>query len=73
MTELALEEFLAHRMPQQDPELALIECAMFIEEELGITIADGQMTEELLGSDEAVRRFVRSADVGVTGCAESAE
>jgi hypothetical protein len=48
------------RLPSRpgDPLLAVVEAALFIESTFGLSLSDDQICPEILGSPEAIRRFV---------------
>jgi len=41
-----------------DPLLAVVEAALFIESSFGLSLSDEEICPEVLGSPEAIRRFV---------------
>lgn len=55
---ILLDDF--SRLPTRpgDPFLALVEAALFIESAFGIPVSDEEICPEVLGSPDAIRRFV---------------
>jgi hypothetical protein len=42
----------------EDPFLSVVEAALFIESSFGLSLSDEEICPEVLGSPEAIRRFV---------------
>jgi hypothetical protein len=55
--DLILQDYstISHK---DDPELSLLEAALFIEECLDVTLCDAEITKSNFGNLEAIRRFV---------------
>jgi hypothetical protein len=53
-----LSDFSALPSHPRDPELALVEAALFVEQTFGIALSEADFTEENFGSPAAIERFV---------------
>jgi len=58
---MILNEFFSLPSRQRDTELGLIETALFVEQTFGIQLSDTDISNESLGSDNAIRRMVETA------------
>ena len=57
----------------ENDELALLEKALFVEDILGITLTDDEISEKNLGTQRAIEKFVLEKLKSNKKCAESAE
>ncbi|MBN2844363.1 MAG: hypothetical protein JXQ25_00020 [Deltaproteobacteria bacterium] len=53
-----LREFTTIRTKSADPELPIVEAALFIEECFGLRLSEDEINNEMLGSQEALRTFI---------------
>jgi hypothetical protein len=56
--ELLLADYFSLPARSADPELAVIEAALFIEQTFGINLGDDEITMDTLGTPDAIRRLV---------------
>ena len=68
-----LSEFQMLKPDKQDGQEFLTEAAFFIEDLFHITLTDEEITDENLGSHDALNRFVLTKLCKEGECAESAE
>ena len=52
--ETLVADFFNRPTPPGDPELAVVEAALFVEQTFGLGLSDGEISAESLGSPEAV-------------------
>jgi len=56
--ETLLTDFFDLRSHSGDPELAIIEAALFVEQTFGVCLPDDQISAMTLGTSDTIRRLV---------------
>ncbi len=71
--EASVEAFIRMRPHLGEDEISILEAALFVEQDLGLPLGDGEITREHLGSPSALRTFILKKWETGKPCAGSVE